>query len=76
MMAHDEENWLTPRLQKAADLCNQAPATSDSALWLGVDLGTCDVVSMVVDGDGQPVAVCLDWAEDRKSTRLNSSHRL
>lgn len=63
MMAHDEENWLTPRLQKAADLCNQAPAMSDSPLWLGVDTGTCDVVSMVVDGDGQPVAVCLDWAD-------------
>ncbi len=29
----------------------------------GVDLGTCDVVSMVVDRDGQPVAVCLDWAD-------------
>lgn len=30
---------------------------------LGVDLGTCDVVSMVVDRNGQPVAVCLDWAD-------------
>ncbi|WP_232752201.1 hypothetical protein, partial [Streptococcus pneumoniae] len=30
---------------------------------LGVDLGTCDVVSMVVDRDGLPVAVCLDWAD-------------
>lgn len=32
-------------------------------MWLGVDLGTCDVVSMVVDGNAQPVAVCLDWAD-------------
>ena len=62
-MAHDEQLWLTPRLQKAATLCNQTPAASDSPLWLGVDLGTCDVVSMVVDSDGQPVAVCLDWAD-------------
>lgn len=62
-MAHDEQRWLTPRLQKAAVLCNQTPALSGSPLWLGVDLGTCDVVSMVVDGDGQPVAVCLDWAD-------------
>ncbi len=62
-MAHDEQRWLTPRLQKAAALCNQTPANSGSPLWLGVDLGTCDVVSMVVDGDGQPVAVCLDWAD-------------
>ena len=62
-MAHDEQRWLTLRLQKAAALCNQTPALSGSPLWLGVDLGTCDVVSMVVDGDGQPVAVCLDWAD-------------
>ncbi len=39
------------------------PAASESPLWLGIDLGTCDVVSMVVDRDGQPVAVCLDWAD-------------
>lgn len=57
-MAHDEQRWLTPRLLKAATLCNQTPAKSESPLWLGIDLGTCDVVSMVVDSDGQPVAVC------------------
>ncbi|MBJ9170138.1 ethanolamine utilization protein EutJ [Citrobacter koseri] len=62
-MAHDEQRWLTPRLQKAAELCNQHPVASDSPLWLGIDLGTCDVVSMVVDRDAQPVAVCLDWAD-------------
>ncbi|MFH7126181.1 ethanolamine utilization protein EutJ [Klebsiella pneumoniae] len=62
-MAHDEQRWLSPRLQKAAALCNRAPAASESPLWLGIDLGTCDVVSMVVDCDGQPVAVCLDWAD-------------
>ncbi len=61
-MAHDEQ-WLTPRLQTAATLCNQTPAATESPLWLGVDLGTCDVVSMVVDREGQPVAVCLDWAD-------------
>lgn len=49
-MAHDEQ-WLTPRLQTAATLCNQTPAATESPLWLGVDLGTCDVVSMVVDRD-------------------------
>lgn len=61
-MAFDEQ-WLTPRLQHAARLCQQNPAVSDSPLWLGVDLGTCDVVSMVVDREGLPVAVCLDWAD-------------
>ena len=53
-MAHDEQ-WLTPRLQTAATLCNQTPAATESPLWLGVDLGTCDVVSMVVDRDGLQV---------------------
>ncbi|KJT49305.1 ethanolamine utilization protein EutJ, partial [Salmonella enterica subsp. enterica serovar Heidelberg str. 579083-19] len=46
-MAHDEQLWLTPRLQKAAALCNQTPAASDTPLWLGVDLGT---VRRGVDG--------------------------
>lgn len=36
-MAHDEQ-WLTPRLQTAATLCNQTPAATESPLWLGVDL--------------------------------------
>ncbi|ECE3884395.1 ethanolamine utilization protein EutJ, partial [Salmonella enterica] len=27
-MAHYEQLWLTPRLQKAAALCNQTPAAS------------------------------------------------
>ncbi|ECC9152734.1 ethanolamine utilization protein EutJ [Salmonella enterica subsp. salamae] len=62
-MAHDEQLWLTPRLQKAAALCHPTPVASDTPLWLGVDLGTCDVVSIVVDSDAQPVAVCLDWAD-------------
>ena len=58
-MAHDEQ-WLTPRLQTAATLCNQTPAATESPLWLGVDLGTCDVVSMVVDRDGAlPVRITL-----------------
>ena len=46
-MAHDEQRWLSPRLQKAAALCNQEPAASESPLWLGIDLGTCDVVSKI-----------------------------
>lgn len=70
-MAHDEQRWLSPRLQKAAALCNQAPAASESPLWLGIDLGTCDVVSMVVDRDGQPVAVCLDWADAVRTAVIN-----
>ncbi len=51
-----------PRLQTAATLCNQTPAATESPLWLGW-IWARDVVSMVVDRDGQPVAVCLDWAD-------------
>lgn len=64
-----DDSWRTTnnsgslKTAKAAALCNQTPAASDTPLWLGVDLGTCDVVSMVVDGNAQPVAVCLDWAD-------------
>ncbi|MDF7679227.1 ethanolamine utilization protein EutJ [Enterobacteriaceae bacterium ESL0689] len=62
-MMHDAQQWLTPRLQKSADLCNQSPVSSESPLWLGIDLGTCNVVSMVIDQESQPVAVCLDRAD-------------
>ncbi|MTJ79911.1 MAG: ethanolamine utilization protein EutJ [Telmatospirillum sp.] len=64
-MAHARSDWLTARLQRAAALCNSEPAraAADVPLWLGIDLGTCDVVSVVVDGAGRPVAVCLDWAD-------------
>ncbi|MVR28344.1 ethanolamine utilization protein EutJ, partial [Salmonella enterica subsp. enterica serovar Bovismorbificans] len=44
-MAHDEQLWLTPRLQTAAALCNQPPAASDTPLLQGADLGTCHCVS-------------------------------
>ncbi len=49
--------------KKPLPCVTREPAASESPLWLGIDLGTCDVVSMVVDRDGQPVAVCLDWAD-------------
>lgn len=64
-MARTQEDWLNARLLKAAKICNSTFTQIDATtpLWLGVDLGTCDVVSMVVDADCQPVAVCLDWAD-------------
>ncbi|MFB2863145.1 ethanolamine utilization protein EutJ [Aeromonas sp. MdU4] len=30
---------------------------------LGIDLGTSDVVSVVVDPAGEPLALCLEWAD-------------
>ena len=82
-MAHDEQ-WLTPRLQTAATLCNQTPAATESPLWLGVDLGTCDVVSMVVDRDGQsgissalsPLFVAISTRSSSNSVAVLAMRRL
>ena len=57
---------LEAHLARAAALVNDpAPVSvaADTALYLGIDLGTSDVVSMAVDADGVPVAVCLEWAD-------------
>ena len=58
--------WLEPRLQRAARLVNDPTPVATLApapLYLGIDLGTSDVVTMAVDADGEPHAVCLDWAD-------------
>lgn len=47
----------------AVMLCNQMFVVMEFLLWLGVDLGICDVVLMVVDCDGQLVVVCFDWVD-------------
>lgn len=64
-MVQRNQEWLASRLQRAAKICNQPQVgkKKDMPLWLGIDLGTCDVVSMVVNAQGQPVAVCLDWSD-------------
>lgn len=52
------------RLHRAAGvLDDDAPSSIPGPLYVGVDLGTSDVVLMVVDGHGNPVAVFLEWAE-------------
>lgn len=59
-------SWLEPNLARAAALMNDAAPVSVSAterLYLGIDLGTSDVVTMAVDAQGTPVAVCLEWAD-------------
>ena len=56
--------WLEERLQQAQSICNRSAINATKeALWLGIDLGTCDVVSIVIDKERKPVAVCLDWAD-------------
>ena len=60
-------DWLEPHLARAAAICNDdAPLpTADvpDVVYLGIDLGTSDVVTMAVDADGTPLAVCLEWAD-------------
>ena len=57
-------NWLEPLLERAAVLANEAiPLAAPEEVYLGVDLGTSDVVTMAVDAEGTPLAVCLEWAD-------------
>lgn len=52
------------RLTRAAEVLNRTEKISVSGpLYLGVDLGTADVVLMVLDNTGLPVAAFLEWAE-------------
>jgi ethanolamine utilization protein EutJ len=64
-MQRDPQHWLLPRLQRAAGYLAEPEAAviEEGPLTLGIDLGTCDLVSMVLDAQGQPVAVRLDWAD-------------
>ncbi|MDR0577127.1 MAG: ethanolamine utilization protein EutJ [Candidatus Accumulibacter sp.] len=63
MSARSVADWLDPRLDLAAALANREARPAAGGLSLGIDLGTSDVVSMLVDADARPVAVCLDWAD-------------
>lgn len=63
-MARDMDSWLAPRLDRAAALLDGEPAVPAAGeLRLGIDLGTSDVVSIVIDGDDRPVGVELEWAD-------------
>jgi ethanolamine utilization protein EutJ len=56
--------WLAERLDMAAELVNDPlPLPVEGSLRLGIDLGTSDVVSIVLDAERRPVAVCLEWAD-------------
>jgi len=63
-MARDFVHWLTPRLDRAAELLRSPPMeTAKGPLRLGIDLGTSDVVSIAIDAEDHPVAVQLEWAD-------------
>ena len=61
---HAVPAWLTESLHSAARIVNDpAQVHVPGALRLGIDLGTSDVVSMALDAENKPVAVCLEWAD-------------
>lgn len=56
--------WLTRNLRKSAEIVNSDRLPEGMGPYkLGIDLGTSDIVSMVLNQGNQPVAVCLDWAD-------------
>ncbi len=62
-MGRDMDQWLNPRLDQAAELLAGTDMPVSGELRLGIDLGTSDVVSIVVDAEDQPVGVQLEWAD-------------
>ena len=55
---------MTQRLNQAADILNVTdPVSALGPLHMGIDLGTADVVLMVLDELGEPQAAFLEWAE-------------
>ncbi|KLV07297.1 ethanolamine utilization protein EutJ [Photobacterium aquae] len=46
------------------EIVNDETAVSAPEKWqVGIDLGTADIQTVVVDGDGEPIAAFLDWAD-------------
>ena len=62
-MGRDMDLWLNPRLDRAAELLAGTATQASGELRLGIDLGTSDVVSMVVDAEDRPIGVQLEWAD-------------
>lgn len=51
-------------LNMAAGMLNEtSPHPVKGPLHAGIDLGTADVVLMILNADGEPVAAFLEWAE-------------
>ena len=57
-------DWLIKNLKTAAKIVNKKGSVKPSGkLKLGIDLGTSDVVSVVLDENNTPIAACLKWAD-------------
>ena len=51
------------RLAVIDDIVNDDTPVNRPQKWIvGVDLGTADIQTVVIDGEGQPIAAFLDWA--------------
>ncbi|MFC1237246.1 ethanolamine utilization protein EutJ [Vibrio sp. F74] len=54
---------VTQRLAVINDIVNDDTPTDTPESWIiGVDLGTADIQTVVLDGEGVPIAAFLDWA--------------
>lgn len=65
MSQRDTDQWLNRRLKLAEKKLNEKkkPSQPIKDWFLGIDLGTCNIVSMVVDKDANPIATRLDHAD-------------
>lgn len=68
MPQKDLNKWLNPRLLLAERCLAEKNAKSDKAIdikgcSLGIDLGTCNIVSILVDKQANPIATRLDVAD-------------
>jgi len=57
-------NWLTKQLSEASHIVNdEAPFVPADTLRLGIDLGTSNIMSVVLNEQSQPIAVLMQWAD-------------
>lgn len=65
MTQRDIDQWLNPRLQKADEQLHKTDTKllENEQFYLGIDLGTCNIVSMVIDKDANPIATRVDEAD-------------
>jgi ethanolamine utilization protein EutJ len=55
---------IDQHLLKIEQLVNDVTPIKAPSIWhVGIDLGTADIQTVVVDGEGAPVAAFLDWSD-------------
>lgn len=66
MTQRNADEWLNHRLllaEKQLQQPKQKPEHISKDWFLGIDLGTCNIVSIVIDKDANPIATRLDQAD-------------